>query len=117
MIRVIILLFISTSCYSQTWPSKGCPDVPYTKGNDGIIYHSCKCDTVRKFLCGPLYCPECNHITNEEHMTMLRANTDPDQWNADMERARSMGCPIIDHAIQFTIRQTGQLPISATYKP
>lgn len=107
--RMILILLFPIFSFAQTWPSKNCPDVPYIKGNNGVIYHTCKCDTVRRFLCGPLYCPECNHITNEEHMAQLRAYTDPDQWNRDMEQALREGCPIKSHAridtVSFTFKK------------
>ncbi len=38
---IFILSFLN--CFSQTWPTKDCPDKPYTKGNDGVIYHTCDC--------------------------------------------------------------------------
>jgi hypothetical protein len=93
----ILAILFCNGASAQTWPTKDCKDVPYIKGNDDVIYHTCKCDTVRRFLCGPLYCPECNHITNEEHMATLRKETSPDKWNQDMQQALIEGCPIKEH--------------------
>lgn len=97
--RTIFILLFPVCSFGQTWPSKYCHDVPYIKGNDGIIYHTCKCDTVRKVLCGPFYCPECNHNTNAEHMATVRKMTDVDQWNDNMEKALKEGCPIKQHLV------------------
>ncbi len=51
MKKSILLLLLPilyfTNCFSQTWPTKDCPDKPYTKGNDGIIYHTCDCGVRR----------------------------------------------------------------------
>ena len=52
---IIILLFgiigllFSLSVKAQTWPDSTCIDRPYTKGNDGIIYHTGKCNVAFVF--------------------------------------------------------------------
>jgi hypothetical protein len=39
----ITLCLATCNAFAQTWPDSTCPDKPYTKGNDGIIYHTCIC--------------------------------------------------------------------------
>jgi|SRR5882757_4879043 len=41
--KTFLLLLMPLFSLCQTWPTKDCPDIPYTKGNDNIIYHTCDC--------------------------------------------------------------------------
>ena len=45
----LLLSIFELRCNAQVWPDSGCVDHPYTKGNDGRIYHSnlkCKVDSI-----------------------------------------------------------------------
>lgn len=43
---LIVLFILPFTIFAQTWPTKDCPDRPYTKGNDNIIYHTTNCAVV-----------------------------------------------------------------------
>lgn len=91
--KILLLLFICSSASAQTWPTKDCPDRPYTKGNDDRIYHTCDCG-VRKKPCGPLYCPECRDNVDSVHIKRVEGDVGVQQWNADMDMAVKLGCPV-----------------------
>lgn len=45
IIFLLTFLLAWTILRAQTWPDSNCIDRPYTKGNDGIIYHTGNCLT------------------------------------------------------------------------
>ena len=40
--RILLFLLLTLNLNAQVWPDKDLVDTPYTKGNDGIIYHTAK---------------------------------------------------------------------------
>jgi len=65
--RLLFTLLLPIFSFAQTWPTKECVDTPYTKGNDGIIYHTGKSQTGR-IVKDSMYCYMCKKITTREHV-------------------------------------------------
>jgi hypothetical protein len=66
----LVLCLSELQCNAQVWPDSGCVDHPYTKGNDGKIYHTnlkCKADTVARYT-DSLFCALCESNRTKEHV-------------------------------------------------
>ncbi len=102
-------ILITVTCRAQTWPDSTCPDKPYTKGGDDIIYHTCDCGVKDSVLqvgtgytiaqrkirktCGEFYCPVCHGITDAFHISAIKRSTGK-SFNKMMDDAVKQGCPV-----------------------
>jgi hypothetical protein len=107
LLSLLACLYL-VGCRGQTWPTKDCVDRPYTKGADGIIYHTGSCSPVAFFqiddtsLFLPLYIGKKIKIHPKKHEIILaggwKCRTDYTDFNGKIVKTvyhpDSLFCPM-----------------------